>query len=276
LTITNNLLALGRISEEMISMAEAKNFFADSAMYDKAMGRCSRVAGKIFLDWMDLPSGLRWLDVGCGTGSFTELVLDRNAPDIITSIDPSEGQIAFAKGKPWAGRVDFRQGDAMSLPFADNQFDVAIMALVIQYIPDPAEAMSEITRVVRPGGTVATYTWAGSLEDHPMQPLTEAIKSIGVSRPGRPGNQIRSLEGLAGLFAASGLDLIDSTPFEIELIYDDFDDYWSSQTSDTIQGFDDKEVSRLQAILRESLPTNEVGKIAYRARANAVRGRISE
>ena len=254
----------------------AKNFFSDSAMYDKAMGRCSRVAGKKFLDWMDLPKGLRWLDVGCGTGSFTELVLDRNAPATISAIDPSEGQIAFAKGKPWAGRVDFRQGDAMSLPFADNEFDVAIMALVIQYIPDPAKAMSEIFRVVRPGGTVATYTWPGSLEDHPMQPLTEAIQSIGVSRSGRPGNKIRSLEGLTGLFAASDLDLVESTPFEIELIYDNFDDYWSSQTADTIQVLTDEELTRLQAILQERLPTNKAGKIAYKARANAVRGRIPD
>ena len=178
-------------------MAEAKNFFADSATYERAMGRCSRVAGKIFLDWIDIPDDLQWLDVGCGTGSFTELVLERNAPKTISAIDPSEGQVAFAKNKSWAGCVDFRQGDAMSLPFADNEFDVAVMALVIQYIPDPAKAMSEITRVVRPGGTIATYTWPGSLEDHPMQPLTEAIKSIGVPEPA--GLETKSVPSKASL-----------------------------------------------------------------------------
>jgi SAM-dependent methyltransferase len=176
-------------------MADSNKFFSDGAAYETAMGRCSRVAGKLFLEWLSLPDGLKWLDVGCGTGSFTELVLHRNAPSAISAVDPSEGQIEFARGKPWAGAVDFREGDAMSLPFSDATFDVAVMALVIQYIPDPSKAMSEITRVVRPGGTVATYTWPGSHEAHPMQPLSEAADAIGVVRPRRPGNQIRTIDG---------------------------------------------------------------------------------
>ena len=77
-------------------MSEAKDLFADSAGYELSMGRCSRVAGKKFLDWLSLPDGLQWLDVGCGTGSFTELVLDRNAPNTHTAIDPAAEQIAFA------------------------------------------------------------------------------------------------------------------------------------------------------------------------------------
>jgi ubiquinone/menaquinone biosynthesis C-methylase UbiE len=167
-------------------MAEEKNFFADSEAYERSMGRLSRVAGEAFLDWLSLPSGLRCLDVGCGTGSFTELWLDRNAPSAMYAIDPSEGQIALAKGKPWASRVDLRVGDAMSLPFGDDEFDVAVMALVIQYIPDRTQAMSEITRVVRQGGTVAAYVWPAPGEGPPTQPLQDAVKSIGVSRGRRP------------------------------------------------------------------------------------------
>ena len=148
-------------------MAEQENFFADSQAYERGMGRLSRVAGEAFLDWLSLPSGLKCLDVGCGTGSFTELWLDRNAPSAICAIDPSEGQIALAKRKQWAGHVDLRVGDAMSLPFGDDEFDVAVMALVIQYIPDPMQAMSEITRVVQQRGTVAAYVWPGPEEGHP-------------------------------------------------------------------------------------------------------------
>lgn len=257
-------------------MSEAKNFFADSAAYELAMGRCSRVAGKMFLEWLSLPDGLKWLDVGCGTGSFTELVLDRNAPSAIIAIDPSEGQIEFAKGKPWAGAVDFRQGDAMSLPFRDDEFEVAVMALVIQYIPDPSRAMSEITRVVRPGGTVATYTWPGSQEAHPMQPLSEAADAIGVLRPRRPGNQIRTIDSLTELFDTSGLEDLDSRSIELSLIFEDFDDYWSSQSALIIRDMTDTEAGRLKALLRERLPPDENGQISYKARANAVRGRVPE
>ena len=69
-------------------MAEEENFFADSQTYELGMGRLSRVAGETFLDWLSLPSGLRILDVGCGTGSFTELLLNRTAPSAISAIDP--------------------------------------------------------------------------------------------------------------------------------------------------------------------------------------------
>ena len=92
-------------------MAEEECFFADSQTYELGMGRLSRVAGETFLDWLSLPSELRCLDVGCGTGSFTELLLNRTAPSAISAIDPSAGQITFAKRKPWAGRVDFQAVD---------------------------------------------------------------------------------------------------------------------------------------------------------------------
>ncbi|MFT5511277.1 MAG: ubiquinone/menaquinone biosynthesis C-methylase UbiE, partial [Hyphomicrobiaceae bacterium] len=68
-------------------MSENKSYFPDSQAYELGIGQWSRVAGKIFLDWLGLPPGLGWLDVGCGTGAFTELVIDRNAPGAISGID---------------------------------------------------------------------------------------------------------------------------------------------------------------------------------------------
>ena len=53
----------------------------------------------------------------------------------------------------------FRSAGAQELPFADNSFDAAIMALVISFVPDPVKAVAEMARVVRPGGMVATYMW---------------------------------------------------------------------------------------------------------------------
>lgn len=255
-------------------MTEAKRFFVDGVAYERAMGRCSRVAGKEFLKWLSVPDGLKWLDVGCGTGSFTELVLDSHAPRAISAIDPSEDQIAFAKSKRWAGEVDFRVGDAMSLPYDADIFDVAIMALVIQYIPNPARAMSEITRVVKPGGTVATYTWPDSRDGHPMQPMYEAIDTLGISRSRRPGNEFRSVETIRALFAASGLVDMESRIYEIRLIYQDFDDYWSSQTAGAIRDISDADADRLKALLHETFPMDGKGQIAYSARVNAVRGRL--
>src|SRR5262245_6760866 len=152
-------------------MTEAGGMFADGAAYERLMGRWSRIAGAAFLDWLDAPGGLRWLDVGCGNGAFTEELVSRCAPAAVTGIDPSEGQIAYARKRAGVGMAEFRVGDAQLLPFAASSFDAAIMALVIQFLPDPAKAVAEMARVVRPGGSVASYMWDAAANGSPIGPV---------------------------------------------------------------------------------------------------------
>ncbi|NKB17773.1 MAG: methyltransferase domain-containing protein, partial [Pseudanabaena sp. CRU_2_10] len=111
-------------------MTEQTIRFDDGAAYEQMMGIWSRYAGGIFLDWVAPPPGLRWIDVGCGNGAFTELIAERCAPVEIQGIDPSEGQLSFARTRPGARIAEFRLGDAMALPFPDDRFDAAVMALV--------------------------------------------------------------------------------------------------------------------------------------------------
>ena len=77
-------------------VAETQIRFDDGAAYERMMGNWSRRAGNIFLDWLAAPPGLKWIDVGCGNGAFTELIVERCAPAEVQGIDPSEGQLAFA------------------------------------------------------------------------------------------------------------------------------------------------------------------------------------
>jgi ubiquinone/menaquinone biosynthesis C-methylase UbiE len=143
-------------------MAESPSFFTDADAYERLMGRWSRAVGEVFLDWLSLPRGLSWLDVGCGTGTFTELVVERCAPSSMNAIDPSEGQINYARKGPVASRVAFRTANGQSLPFEDGVFDVAAMALVINFVPDADKAVAEIKRVVKPGGLwvpMSGITW---------------------------------------------------------------------------------------------------------------------
>ena len=133
-------------------MAEQQIRFDDGASYEQMMGIWSRSAGEIFLDWLAPPLGLRWIDVGCGNGAFTELLVERCSPAEVQGIDPSEGQLAFARTRPASRLAKFHQGDAMALPFADSSFDAAVMALVLVFVPDPAKGVSEMVRVVVPGG----------------------------------------------------------------------------------------------------------------------------
>src|ERR1700709_879812 len=105
--------------------------FDDGAAYERFMGKWSQLAGETFLDWLAPKSGLRWLDVGCGNGAFTEMVVVRHAPLPVVGIDPSEAQLAYARTRPATRIAQFRQADAMALPFADNAFDATVMPLVI-------------------------------------------------------------------------------------------------------------------------------------------------
>ncbi len=261
-------------------MAEAASFFTDGQAYERLMGRWSRAAGVVFLDWLSLPKGLNWLDVGCGTGAFTELVIERCAPSRMSAVDPAENQIAYARNRPAASRATFRTGDAQSLPFADREFDAAAMALVINFVPDAAKAVAEMRRVVKPQGTVGAYVWDWKGGGFVQRPLVEALRAMGVDAPSAGGLSNSHIEEIRELFERAGLDQVATRTIEIEISYSNFDDYWSAQTGlanpvvQPIRKMSEPDVARLQAYLREHLPADRNGRIAYPARANAVKGRV--
>src|SRR6202040_2237372 len=129
-------------------MAEPQVRFEDGAAYERMMGAWSRTAGGIFLDWLAPSPGLRWVDIGCGSGAFSQLLVERCTPTEVQGVDPSEGQLAFARTRPAARFAQFRQGDAMALPFPNDSFDAAVMALVLFFVPEPAKGVAEMVRVV--------------------------------------------------------------------------------------------------------------------------------
>src|ERR1035437_10386376 len=114
-------------------MADAAPIFNDANAYQAFMGRWSHAVGAAFLNWLAPPKGASWLDVGCGTGVFTELVLDTCSPAAVVAVDPAAAQIDYARKQSVAQRADFRVADAQALPFPDRTFDVVASALVINF-----------------------------------------------------------------------------------------------------------------------------------------------
>ncbi len=260
-------------------MPESPTQFNDGTAYEQMMGRWSRLAGEIFLDWLAPRTGLHWLDVGCGNGAFTELLVDRCAPADVIGIDPSEGQLAFARTRLADRLAEFRRCDAQALPFADGAFDVAAMALVINMFPDPAKAVAEIARVVRPGGQVATYMWDIMGGGFTMEPIRQVLGEMGVPTP-IYGAEVTRMEKMRGLWEDAGLYDVVVRRIDVQLTYADFDDFWHANTETTntvskaIATLSPAEVQRLKARLLERLPTDQHGRVSHGAHANAVKGSV--
>ena len=90
--------------------------FQNANAYERYMSGWSRAAGTQFLDWLALPPGLRWLDVGCGSGAFTALLAERAAPVELHGLDRSPDMLAYAQSRLPA-HVQLYTGDATALPF---------------------------------------------------------------------------------------------------------------------------------------------------------------
>jgi SAM-dependent methyltransferase len=261
-------------------MSKVAGLFTDGEAYERLMGRWSMLAGAVFLEWLDPPERLRWIDVGCGNGAFTEQIINRAGPAAVTGVDPSAGQIAYARKRPRTGMAEFDVGDAQALAFADDSFDAATMALVISFVPDPAKAVAEMARVVRPGGWVAAYMWDFHGGGAPFAPASAVLKSLGMTPPGPPSADASRLDAMRDLWGAAGLQSIDTRAIRISVAWTDFDDLWTShnlpvgpmgQFIDALPA-DTKE--RLRTLLREQLPAGADGRIFYEAVANAVKGRV--
>lgn len=261
-------------------MTEIKSYFTDGQAYDRLANRITRTAGEIFLDWLSLPKGLRWIDVGCGTGAFTQLLLERCAPSHVSAIDPSAEQIAYARRRPAAKRVAFQAGDAQSLSFGNGEFDAGAMALVIAFVPNPDKAVAELRRVTKPGGTIGAYMWDFVNKGSPRQRLNDAVEEMGVAVRPLPGHTHSRMDAMTGYFKSAGLADIATRVIEIDVTYADFDEYWTAQTglvNDAVQRIREMsaaDVERLKSNLRASLPRDQSGRISYKAKANAVKGRV--
>jgi ubiquinone/menaquinone biosynthesis C-methylase UbiE len=260
-------------------MADQQIRFDDGAAYEKLMGVWSRLVGEQFLDWLALPPGLKCIDVGCGNGAFTELLIGRCKPMEVVGIDPAEGQIAFARTRPGVGVARFELGDAEALPVADKSFDVALMTLVIFFVPHPEKGLAEMKRATRPGGTIAAYAWDMLGGGFPLEPLQAELRAIGQNYMIPPSSAVSQMPALRKLWEDGGLEAVETRAFAVRRTFADFDELWSSfiaspSTGGAVAKLAAVDVTTVKARLRERLPADASGRITCGAFANAVKGRV--
>lgn len=260
-------------------MAEVEIAFDAADDYERFMGRWSRAIGEKFLTWLDPPAGARWLDVGCGTGAFSELILRRCAPKEIVGIDPSPAQIEYAQKK--FPDLTFRIADSMDMPFGANEFDVVASALVFHFIPDRQKAFAEMNRVLKSGGLVSGYTWkrSASADFAPYTAVISAAKQVGADTISSATVPEGSADGMRASLQAAGFADIAITEIEVTQSFKSFDEYWEIQSipfsppGKTIAKLDGAQRARVQDLLREMLPAAPDGSITYSATALAGKAR---
>lgn len=249
--------------------------------YEAYMGRWSRRVAPRFLDWLDAPAGADWIDVGSGTGALSAAILAQCDPRSTIGIDPSEGFVDTARLLQPDPRANFRVGDAQALPVGDATCDVAASALVLNFVPDRAKALSEFLRVVRPGGRIAFYVW-----DYPGDGVELISRFWGAATALDPKaadlDEARRFpfctrQGLEALARDAGLGRVETTPIEIATVFADFADYWRPFMSGTgpapgyCMSLEPAARDRLRQRLAESLPKAGDGSIHLSARAWALK-----
>lgn len=247
------------------------------------MGRWSILVAQKFLDWLAIPPAHSWLDVGYGTGSLTKLILETHQPKEIISIDSSSDFISYAKKTIQNPSVRFIVGLAQSLDLETNSIDVIVSGLVLNFIPHPIEAISEMLRVAKPGGKIGIFLWDYADGMEMLRYFWDAAVELdedaneydeGVRFPLCHEGQLESL------VREVGLHQVEATPIEVTTIFQNFDDYWMPFLGNVgpAPGYNlslnQNDRQKLENILRESLPFNDDGSISLIARAWAVKGTV--
>jgi len=241
----------------------------------------SRLVARQFLQWLSVPTGGKWLDVGCGTGVLSKTILESAEPAKIKGIDRSEGFVNFAKEHVRDERVEFEVGDAESLTFDSASFDTAVSGLVLNFVPHPERALAEMARVTRPNGVVAVYVWDyaegmqlirhffdAAIELDPKADELDEGSRFPICQPA----------ALRQLFESTGLRNVEVRPIEVPTIFRDFDDYWrpflggQGPAPSYAMSLSEERRAALRERIRASLPFNSDGSISLIARAWAARG----
>lgn len=199
-------------------------------------------------------------------------------------VDPSEGYLAAAHQQADNVRFEVRVGTAAAIPAEDGEFDRVVSALVLNFVPDPLNAIAEMRRVARGDGLIAGYVrdyadgmgiirafWDAAIELNPTVTDLDEGQRFRICRP----------EPLRRLFSMAGLTDISVAPLEVPTVFADFDDFWNPFLGGQAPapGYcmtlsEDRRVA-LRENLRMRLPYDSAGTISLTARAWAVRGYVS-
>jgi SAM-dependent methyltransferase len=243
--------------------------------YDRFMGRYSRPLAARFADWLEVAPGQRAIDVGCGPGALTGVLVERLGADHVHAVDPSTPFVEACRER-FPG-VDVRQGAAESLPLEDATCDVAAACLVVHFMTDPVAGVGEMGRVTRTGGWVGATVWDLAGSRAPMWPLWEAVAELQPEHPGEREFPGGSRESLVDILTAAGLRDVDSVELEVTVTHPSFEEWWEpylhgvGPAGEAVAALGEDGRQRLEEVLRRRLGDGpfDLTAVAYGARGRA-------
>jgi ubiquinone/menaquinone biosynthesis C-methylase UbiE len=258
-----------------------KDSWESGVTYERFMGRWSRIVAREFLNWLSPASGLKWLDIGCGSGALSEALLRWHAPADLNAIDQSQEFVEVLQSR-LGNRAACRVGNALALSQDDSSVDIAVSGLVLNFMSDQDRALSEMMRVTAPGGTVAVYVWDYAGRMDLLRYFWDAVVALD---PGALSlHEARrfsdsTADAIKARFENAGLEQTETAAIEIDTCFQDFDDYWrpflggQGPAPTYVQSLDEHARSRLRDLLDDRLPTLPDGSIPMIARAWAVKAK---
>jgi len=235
------------------------SFEVSADAYGRFMGRFSGPLAEQFVDRVGVEPGRRVLDVGCGSGALTAVLVARAGLDQVCAVDPSESFVDVVRSA--YPTMDVRRSGAESLPFADASFDAVLAQLVVHFMTDPVRGISEMARTTAPGGVVAANVWDHAGGQGPLAVFWSAVRSLDPTAPDESDLPGVAEGHLAELFEAAGLGDLESTSLTVTVEHPSFQDWWDPFTLGVgpagayVAALDDAGRDALRDRCREILPT---------------------
>lgn len=253
----------------------------DAAAYDRYMGRWSRALAERFVSWLAVPPGSAWLEIGCGTGALTRAIRSVAEPRSLTACDTSRDYVAYCREHVRDARVRFVEASTDALPSPGPGHDVVASSLVLNFLPDPAEALDRMRRACRERGTVAACVWDYAGEMTFLRTFWDAAVALDPgARPLDEGVRfpICSPPALRAAFAAAGLEAVEVAPLVVPTPFPTFEDFWEPFVTGPgpaptyLASLSEARREALVDRLREGFACSPEGPARWTARAWAARG----
>ena len=251
------------------------SFDVTGEAYDRFMGRYSAPLASELVDWLGVVAGSRALDVGCGPGALTQVLVDRLGAERVAAIDPSPPFVEACRGR--YPDVDVRQATADAIPFGDAHFDVTAANLVIHFMPDPVAGLSEMARVTRPGCWVGATVWDLAGGRPPMAKIWEHLIRLVPQHPGEAGLPGGSSAQFEHFLTSAGLTEVTVAELAVTVTHPTFEEWWTpylkgvGPVGEAVAALDPEMRERLVAACREDLGEGpfDITAVAFVGRGRA-------